>query len=250
MSGIEGVGGRVRFTSEEDETTKAIVERDTKVAINGNDKTWSQVKGHQQGAIESLWNGRGSLEHTVTEITEMSEAAEGGAEGAIAGSVLGLWLGIHELIEAHAKGDEQNVALRKDYAHVAVLGSVDLPACYKAKRFEKDFAHVSRATNSEAFKMTEKLAADTKGRALLQLHADRGMHAAKDLMLSKTTVESFLKANSKVAQQYQKDAAFREGFDAYVFTKANGSAREVAAMEAGLVKRDAWYAADNVSIRV
>lgn len=178
---------------------------------------------------------------------ERAAIAQGAGVGA---PILALWLGVHEFKEMHEKRDAQSAAFQKDNAHVAVLGSLDLPSCYKTKRFEKDFAHVSREPNSAAFKMSEKVGADPKGRALLQLHADRGIHAAKDMLLSKTTVEAFLKANPKVAEQYQKDAAFREGFDAYLFTKANGTAQEIGKMEAGLIQRDGWYAADNVSIRV
>jgi hypothetical protein len=253
MSGIEGVGGRVRFTSDEDEATRNIVERDTKVGISGNDKTWSQTKAEHQTHV-GIWEGA----HVAVDTFEAAKAAEAiHIEGRLLATCAGagapvaaLAIGVHEFIEMHDKRDAQKAALQKDNAHVALVGTLDLPGCYKTKRFEKDFAHVSREANSEAFKMTEKVAADPKGCALLQLHADRGMHAAKDLMLSKASVESFLKSNPKVAEQYQKDAAFREGFDAYLFTKANGSAQDIGTMEAGLVKRDGWYGADHVSIRV
>lgn len=246
MSGIEGVSGRVRFTAAEDEATRTIVERDTKVAIAGSDESWSKVRQDQKTHVCAADGAH--LGHTTFESAEIAHggAALGGAFGAVGG----LWLGVYEFKEMHEKRDAQRQALQKDNAHVALVGSLDLPGCYKTKRFEKDFAHVSRGANSEAFKMTEKVVADPKGRALLQLHADRGMHGAKDLMLSGTTVDKFLNANPKVAEQYQKDAAFREGFDAYLFTKASGSPQEITKMEQGLVQRDGWYAADNVSIRV
>lgn len=247
MSEVSGVGSRVHLRPDDDESTTSIVARDTKVAIRGNDITWRQEKAAQQahvGVIDALHIG-----HAGFEGAELSGAAHAGRAGVIGGAVGGLWLGVFEFKEMHEKRDAQATAITRDCAHVAVVGSLALPDCYKTKRFEKDFAHVSR-THGDAPAMLQKLDADPKGRALLQLHSDRGMHAAKDLMLSKATVEGFLNAHPKVAEQYRQDAAFREGFDAYLFTKANGSGREIATMEAGLIERDGWYAADHIAIRV
>lgn len=84
MSGIEGIGGRVHLRPEDDETTKAIVERDAKVAISGNDKTWRQTKTEQQshvGVVDAFHAG-----HAAFEGAEISGAVHGGKLGAIGGA--------------------------------------------------------------------------------------------------------------------------------------------------------------------
>lgn len=60
------------------------------------------------------------------------------------------------------------------------------------------------------------------------------------------TVEAFLATQPKVAEQYRRDAAFREGFDAYLYARANLPAAEVEAMNTKLGERNAWYAQAHV----
>lgn len=266
MDGVSGLSSRVRLSPEDDEETQAIVARDTKVTIKGTDGTRAQLKEHQQSVEENLAQlgfhvGHAAVEgaeisglshpvvHHLFPVNEIGVSSAGASFGA-AMVVVGLALGIHELMEAHVKGDAQNAALIKDTAHVAVIGALDLPKSYKTKRLDGDYKHIEKGPRTSAEALSEKIAADPKGRAVLQLHADRGMHAARDLIASKMTVEKFLEANPKVAEQYAKDAAFKEGFDAYLFTKANGSADEVRSMNRGLEERDGWHAQDRVAIRV
>ena len=90
---------------------------------------------------------------------------------------------------------------------------------------------------------------DKKGLATLQLHADRGMNAARDLLRSGMTVEAFLSVNPRVAESYAKDAAFREGFDAYLHAKANLPAGEMKEVDRKLDERDGWYAQSQISFR-
>jgi len=97
--------------------------------------------------------------------------------------------------------------------------------------------------------MTEQLTKDKKGAAVLQLHADRGMNAARELAASGQSVEAFLKANPKVEEAYRKDAAFREGFDAYLWAKGNLPKKDFDAVEASLNERDGWYSRHEVQFR-
>jgi len=134
MNGVSGVGSRVHLTPEDAESTTGIDERDAKVTIHGYDKRFAQVKEGQQGHF-GLWDAA-SVGHAGYEGVELAEipamehaaTASGGsaAGGPISGAIGGLWLGIHELLEAHAKGDAQNAAIRKDYAHVAVIDALNL----------------------------------------------------------------------------------------------------------------------------
>ncbi len=70
------------------------------------------------------------------------------------------------------------------------------------------------------------------------------MNAARDLLASHKDVATFLNENPKVADTYVKDAAFHEGFDAYLSTKDRKG------VDQQLESRDGWYAQSHVSFRV
>ncbi len=249
------VGARRHFSSEEEEvlrrneSTNAIVRRNPKVTvdIHGVDRSLREVKARQQEHVSLT--GAGGVGHAIVEGHHF--VAGGGAGFGVAiGAAAGLGVGTHEWLEAQVKGREQSAAIRREQAHVAVVAVLDLPATYKAQRLDKDLASVPKGTQSIAFKLTEGLMADPKGIAQLQLNCDRGMNAARDLTRSGMSVEAFLKANPKIAEAYMKDAAFHEGFDAYLHARANlptGAAKE---LDRRLDERDGWYAQSQISIRV
>ncbi len=258
MSEVGGVGARRHFSADEeealrrDESTNSVVKRDAKtnVDIYGTDRSWVATKHHQQSPMD---NKAAVLDvaHVAFEGLEMTGVVHLGAAGPIGGALVGTALGLYALAEAHAKGDEQAQALAKDNAHVALIGALDLPESYKAARLDGEYKHVAKGTSSPAFKMTEAICQDKKGLATLQLHADRGMNAARDLSRSgMMTAESFLEANPKIAESYKNDAAFREGFDAYRHAKAHLPSGKMKELEDKLNERDGWYAQSQVSFRV
>lgn len=254
-----------------DESTSNIVKKDTgaKVDIFASDHTWSEVKEHQQNA--DILYAKLAVEHAAIEGFEISEvtplgvdawvrvpgsgAGSGDAAGAvggaavIAGAVSGLAIGVYELGEAHLKGEEQAAALERGNMHVALISVLGLPPSYAKARLEGPYKNVAKGFQSRALKMAEQLMADPKGLATLRMHADRGMAAAEKLMHSHLPAEAFFKANPKIAHDFVKDAAFREGFNAFLYTKANGSAAEIKAMTEGLETRDGWYAASSIHVR-
>lgn len=75
------------------------------------------------------------------------------------------------------------------------------------------------------------------------------MNAARDLCRSGMDVESFLKATPRAAESYKNDAAFREGFDAYLFAKAKLPSAESRELDARLDERDGWYAQSRIDFR-
>ncbi len=264
MYGVGASGGlKNHFSQDEedalkkDESSTSIVRRDTKstVDISGSDRTWRAEKEHQKSVGE---NGLAAVEHTVHAAAEGAEMAGLEIFGAgvlaaaspVLGAALALRLGLGELNEAHVRGEDQAIALARDNGHVALVGALDLPDSYKTKRLEGDFAHVSKGPNTPSGKMTQGVMNQKGDLATLQLHADRGMNAARDLSRSGAKVEAFLAANPKIAETYRKDPAFREGFDAYLHTKATQPAAAVANMDAKLNERDGWYAQSHVQFRV
>ena len=252
MEAVSGVGSRVHLRPEDDESTRAIVERGTKVTVRGDEATWRELKKEQQGHVGAI--GAVHLGHAALEGFEGMEVLFGGgtiaglAGGAIA--VGGLALGLYEMHEAHEKADAQKAALAKDAAHVAIIANLELPESYASKRLGSDFKHVGKEAGSPAFRMTETIKADARGRALLQLHADRGMNAARDCAESGQSREAFSKLNPAVERACVEDAAFREGFEGYLWVHRHGSREEKAQVDRDLLARDAWYAADHVAIRM
>lgn len=257
MSEVGGVGARRHFSAAEeealrrDESTNSIVKRDAKtnVDISGTDRSWVATKHHQQSPMDNKMTVL-DVGHVAFEGLEIAGVVHLGAAGPIGGMVVGLALGSYGLVEAHAKGDEQAQALARDNAHVALIGALDLPESYKAARLDGEYKHVAKGNGSPAFKMAEAICQDKKGLATLQLHADRGMNAARDLSYSGMTKEAFLKANPKMAESYENDAAFHEGFDAYLHAKAHLPPAEMKDVENKLIERDGWYTQSQVSFRV
>ena len=260
--------GRRHFTPEDEEmlrkneSTNDIVKRDTKsgVDIQGRDLSRREVAEHQNGHV----GGAGYLEigKTAFEGLDMAGVTEIGAHAVVhaganfyvvagieaglgaAAPVLALAIGAHQLHEAHKQGEQQNAAIIRENVHVATICALQLPQDYKIQRLDHDFKSVPRNNDSPATKMTESLMKDPKGLAVLQLHCDQGMNAARELLASHKDVATFLKENPKIAEVYAKDAAFHEGFDAYLSTKNRP------ALDQQLNERDGWYAQSQVSFRV
>jgi hypothetical protein len=273
MSDVQGVSGRRHFSPEEeaalrtDESTTSIVKRDTRtsVELHGADLPWPEVKLHQQGlgdnklgmlkaalpAVEGaeIAGVVAHLEHAAAATRAAHLVEVGAAAAEIVVPVAAFGLGLYELSEAHAKGDEQREALARDVGHVALIGALDLPESYKCGRLDTDYKHVPKGDHSPAFHALEGLKADPKGLATLQLHADRGMQAARDLAASGMTQEAFLKSHPKVAEGFVNDAAFREGFHGFLHAKATMSKTDMADFEQRLNERDGWYAQSQTHVR-
>lgn len=254
MSEVGGVSGQRHFSNEEeealrrDESTNTIVKRDTNASVNiyGLDRSWEKTKEHQRGHLGVP--GAAELVHAGLEGAEIA-GFHLGVAGAIGLPAIGLGLGIYKLLEARVDGEEQARALQKETVHVALIGTLDLPDSYKEARFTGEYKGVSRDEGTPAKRMMDALYADPKGRAVLQLHADRGMNAARDMLDAKVGAEAFWKVNPKLAESYAKDAAFREGFDAYLQTKAYAPMAEAQKLDAKLDARNLAYVDSAVRIR-
>lgn len=273
---VNGVtSGNRPFTHEEEElmkldpSTSTVMNKvrndaghDGGLKLRGDDRSLREVKDEQKthggvaGAVSMTTTAHAGLEmaeiHAVEAfVTKTAPRALGiGAGGIILGSVAELGAGIYHLAEAHAQGKELANTIAKDELHVALLTQLDLPDGYKQGQFERrDTA--GRGAQSDVSKMTTQFATKDKPLvAILQLHADRGMNAARDLISSGQSKEDFLKANPKIAEAYASDAAFRDGFDAMVWAKDNQSPEQVKDLCKKLDERDARYSQAHVSFRV
>ena len=262
---VTGAARARHFSPEDDEmlrkneSTNVIVKRDTKTTVDVHGRDANQIETKERQSRHVGTAGKIDIAKAGIEGLDFVGAAESlHAAGVIAfktaiaadlvltvGSPIAtLMLGMHTLAEAHIQGEEQNGALIRENVHVATVCALTLPDDYKAKRLDADYKSVPREENSPATKMTEALLKDPRGLAVLQLHCDQGVNAARDLLASHKDVATFLNENPKVADAYVKDAAFHEGFDAYLSTKDRKG------VDQQLESRDGWYAQSHVSIRV
>lgn len=204
---------------ENEESTNAILKRDTGVDVHGNDKTLHRTKAEHRDHVD----GYGAAELGVVGFKglEIAEAGMPAAAEAAGGIILpfataGLSLyGVHEALE---HGKEQNAAIAKDQAHVALVGALDLPAGCKEQAFG-DRSETPRGERSQAFKMTERIMKDEAGLAVLQAHCDRGVlsaYAAVPMPMPEgMTLEKFLESRPQLKEICNEDAAFRVGFEAF-----------------------------------
>jgi hypothetical protein len=245
---ISSVGEWRNRQWKDEESTNAILKRDTGVDVHGNDKTLHDVKAEQRGEVGVV----GGLELGVTAIKGV-EVAEAGMPAvaelgcAFVLPLAGLVLGGFVLHEAHEKGDAQKAAMVNDQAHVALAGALDLPAGCKDRAFG-DRSETPRGPNSPAFKMTENIMKDKAGLAVLQAHCDRGVMSAYAQIPMPIpegmTLDKFLESRPQLKQICDDDAAFKVGFESYW----NAGAADRKELLANVDKHDVRSAQTSVQI--
>lgn len=144
----------------------------------------------------------------------------------------------------HTKDSTRDAATR-DVLHAGMLLSLELPNDFVTKETGK--LGVGTTGQAPAKKVSDQIKNTPLG-ATLQLHCDQGVHAAQDFLAAGRSKEEFLAANGTIAERYASDAAFRAGFDAYVWASKEAPA-DAKAMEENTAKRDARYQSAGVPVR-
>ncbi|MBX3232151.1 MAG: hypothetical protein KIT84_19450 [Labilithrix sp.] len=229
------------------EGTNQVLRRDlgVRVDVHGRDKTQRELSAEHHAHVGV--DGFGGLVEVVADGAGIAGAHLPLALD-VASPFVALGLGFYELHAAHAQGAEQAEAVTRENVHVGLLGALNLPPGFKDARF-KELPGVSRGPNTEAFRMTERLMSDPKGLAALQHRADIGMIAGRDFADAGVSKEAFLAAHPKIRASYADDAAFREGFDAYVFARDPKNGVDVRALDARLDGANAWTTQAEVNVR-
>ncbi|MGC3978044.1 MAG: hypothetical protein QM751_07290 [Paludibacteraceae bacterium] len=76
------------------------------------------------------------------------------------------------------------------------------------------------------------------------------MNAAREMSRAGMSTSAYLAAHPREAEAYAKDAAFHEGFNAYVLHQGQGIAgRGPLRSNTALDQRDGWYAQAQVAVR-
>ncbi len=225
--------------------------------LHGIDKTEGQIREahgrtsgieHGFGVVEEIVNmgGEHFVEHTI------EHAAMAGGQAAIAGLMLPATLVKAQLEMMHAVGEdgivghERAEAMPRDAMHVMILGNLNgLPKGYadaERARFSNDAKDGSftRAMNAQLGLN------DNAMMAIMQLHCDQGMNAARAAFEAKQTPSEYLASHPDVASRYERDPAFHHGFNGMAFAHDNG---QYAEMVKELDARDARYDAHNVAWR-
>jgi hypothetical protein len=245
-------------------TSKVLntVRRDTgsskDVEIRGDDKSVKELrKEYSEHGVAAEIGVTGA--HTAIEMAAAgTEAVVAGGVAAGAGMVLFTGVALKGLAQANERNAELTKASDKDATRAAMVATLDLPQGYKNIELARLDA-INPGFQSGTMKMgTTLMTRDHKEAAVLQLHADRGMNAARDLVAgSKITreggaaeVAKALAANPALKAKYDSDAAFKTGFDSLVWAKQRGTDADYDTAIKHLDARDARYEQHHIQYRV
>lgn len=274
MNGTCGVNGsRERhFTPEEDaalkkdESTSAVANearrragsKEGDVTVRGDDRTLDQVLDTQKdfghiNKVEAAAAGVHGADVAVGVVAPHAASRAGMA--AIAAAEIGLAAGgaVLGVIAAHAnmihmehtKAERKEGATR-DQLHGAIAWTLDIPNGFKNEEAKR--LGITLAAHGPAVKIGQQF---TKAQdATLQMHCDKGMHGAREMIASGQSKEAFLASHPTIMERYDADPAYRYGFDSLVWSKSqpDGGATYKEQVDK-LQTRDGWYAQSCISIR-
>ncbi len=252
---IDGIAGNEQVstnTAINSIANHAGVGRD--VSVRGDDRSEREIHAEHKreqgkdGAEELA--AHGVYEYGVTPLVGHVLGAV--AEGALlpAGLVVAGAMMMMNVGEDGQVGAERANANVRDQMHVMILGTLNgLPQAYVDKEMGRYTA--DQKNSSFVGRMNADLGknvADQQAMAVIQLHGDQGMNAARQMCDARTDKDAYMKAHPDVAKRYAQDAAFRYGFDGVVFAQQQGpdAYKDVIV---GLQARDARYTAHHVAVQ-
>lgn len=264
--GVCGVGGsgQRHFSTEEedalrkDESTSVLANKarresggkEADVTVRGDDKTLNEVLEAQKSLGNINWVEAGAaLAHGADFFlgafpVHMAVAGEVALSGgaAVAGVVAAHAGMVHM---EHVKAERKEASAR-DQLHGAIVWTLAVPQGFKDA--ERKRLGITMDAQGAAVKIGQQF---TKAQdATLQMHCDRGMHGAKDMIESGQSKEAFFAAHPDVKQRYDADVAYRSGFDALVWSKNQNDGGATYKEQIGkLETRDGWYARACITVR-
>ncbi len=270
MSEVGGVSGsRQRSFSDEevdamrkDESTSAVVNKarrdagfkESDVTVRGDDKTLNEVLHHRPSHF-AIGETVGAAVHGY-EVVEALGVGEKLAHAAGRLGIIGVgaatFLAVQgSMVEMEMSKAEMKDGSTRDQLHAAILYSLEVPTGFKDAEMRK--LDVTMTRQSQAGKVSDQFELGDKALVVtLQLHCDKGMHAARTMLEGSKGKDAFLEANPAIAKRYAEDVAFHNGFDALCWSKNDKAAPADAygAQIHNLESRDARYAAASVTLRM
>lgn len=225
------------------------------VTVRGDDRTLDEeLRGHKAHI---------SIGKAACAVFDGLHVAEGaglvhvGSHGAAASVTLGvaaMSIGVPvltligsqvALAEVQNTKDGMRNAATRDVLHAGMLLSLELPNGFVARETGK--LGVGTTGQAPAKKVSDQIRNTPLG-ATVQHHCDQGVHAAQDCLALGWSSEKFLTAHPKLAERYASDAAFRAGFDAYVWASQERP-EDARTMDENLKARDVRYQSAGIPVR-
>lgn len=215
--------------------------------LRGDDKTERQIKAEHGGhyLVRSLGTAEPALEEggeaILEHLTHVGEPV-----------LLPLTLVTEQLKmmkevgEDGITGHERAEAFTKDQLHVYVLGNLaGLPKDYQMEQLAK-YPEMAKSSNLQTT-LNKNLGHDGDHQlmALVQLHCDEGMNAARFACDTGVGKDAYLRQHPDVAKRCAEDVAYGHGFDAVFAAHAQGAA-QYSEVVGALESRDARYDASHV----
>jgi hypothetical protein len=217
------------------------------VSIRGNDKSTNELR-HEWEEHELGHSAGGAIAHGLIE----------GAEGTVVAGLAPFAFAYHAITQggkAEEHGRELGLAKERGAMHLALVNSLQLPQGYRQVELDK-WREAGVDFRSGAMKMATQLEVHHDKAAILQLHADRGMNAARDLIEAgsitrdggQPEVDRILANRPDIKAKYDADPAFRAGFDALVWAKQHDT-KAYDETIAQLNSRDRCYMQQGIAFR-
>lgn len=218
------------------------------VVVRGDDKSNDELK--------KSWDDHDFGDSGIGAVRDMLIEGTEGTILHLVGPAMFIKEGLGALATAEKRGEELATNNERAAMHVGMLVSLDLPAGYKNVEVDR-WKAASSSYSSGAMKIGTALeTVDKKEAARLQLHADRGMYAARERILAgritrggdDAETRRVIDADPELKAKYDSDPAYRAGFDALVWAHRHDTAQHDEALR-HLEARDARYAQHSISFR-
>ena len=218
------------------------------VAIRGDDKSAKELREEDRSEFLKEFGAHAVAEDLAVDavlerVGEVAEAPVAFAEAA--------WSSAKSSVHAMNMGDELAKAVQGDNMQRAMLSQLNLPTAFKQDAMDRFTERETEGSQSGASLMTTKLHTDPAWHAkvaVLQLHCDQGMNAARSLIDSGAlTPDTFMK-HPDIAKKYGEDPAFKAGFDCVMWAHKAGK-ETYGALCTEIDARDARYDANHVAWR-
>ncbi len=230
---------------------------DLDVVIRGDDNTFER----QSATLEHTHELADHVDHglsTASTLTELAGVAGHEAPALVSvaalpivGSVVALYAGLKMLCSENEKGQIRNETAVKEQMHVAMLSALDLPNDFKTREMAK-FTVAGQSFQGGAQRMTSALAGEA-GKptvAVLQLHADQGMDAARRLLDTYAHgAPHDLSSQPGLHDRLRTDPAFKAGFDVVLWARNQPTNDAYKTLIQGLDARDVRYEQHHIAYR-
>ncbi len=226
----------------------AVKDAGADVTIKGDDKSTKQLREEDRAKLMEEMG----IKHATTDgLVDVGFELAGEAIQA----PIGLAKAAYETVKAngHAMlmGDALAKAIQSDNMHRAMLSQLNLPEAFKQEAMRPFVEQETEGSKSGATQMTEKLHSDPTWHAkaaILQLHCDQGMNAARMMCDGSPNRSTFIAGHPDVAKKLSEDPAFKAGFDSVVWAHNEGPETYRGVCK-DLEARDARYDAHHVAWR-